>query len=207
MRRVALFVEDAAHEVFLNALLRRLAREHSVEVRVVPYSASGGLGRALRELKHFVNDLERGRVGWPDLLVVGLDANCHTYSVRRRQIEAALGHKAPTAVCAVPDPHVERWLLVDSAAFKAVVGRGCAAPDHRCERGRYKRQLIDAVRKAGLVPLLGGLEHTEDIVEAMDLTRVGISDASLGRALGDLRAVFNGWVSSDDRPDPRALGS
>ncbi len=54
MRSVALFVEDAAHEVFLNALLRLLVREHSVEVRVVPYSASGGLGRVLRELKRII---------------------------------------------------------------------------------------------------------------------------------------------------------
>ena len=38
--------------------------------------------------------------------------------------------RAPV-VLAVPDPHVERWLLLDGAAFKAAVGHGCDAPDQK----------------------------------------------------------------------------
>ena len=42
----------------------------------------------------------------------------------------------------VPNPHVERWLLLDGAAFKAAVGHGCDAPDQKCDRGRYKERLL-----------------------------------------------------------------
>ena len=94
---------------------------------------------------------------------------------------------------AVPDPHIERWLLVDSGAFKKVFGRGCNAPDHKCERARYKKRLIDAIRESGITPSLGGLEYAEDIVKEMDLEQAARNDASLQRLLGDLNAVFREW--------------
>jgi hypothetical protein len=59
---------------------------------------------------------------------------------------------------AVPDPHIERWLLLDGAAFKAVFGEGCDAPDLKCSRDRYKSRLIEAIRGTGVTPNLGGLE-------------------------------------------------
>jgi hypothetical protein len=55
----------------------------------------------------------------------------------------------------VPDPHIERWLLLDSQAFKEVLHRGCSAPDQKCDRDRYKLLLDEAVRAAEVEPLLG----------------------------------------------------
>ncbi|WP_343424444.1 hypothetical protein [Candidatus Amarolinea dominans] len=98
-------------------------------------------------------------------------------------------------ICAVPDPHVERWLLVDSAAFKAVLGRGCAAPDQKCERARYKRLLIEAIRQAGITPNLGGIEFAADIVAAMDLGQASRLDPSLQRFLDEMNGVFREWRS------------
>ncbi len=56
----------------------------------------------------------------------------------------------PITIYAIPDPHLERWLLLDSAAFKHVLGRGCSAPDQKCEKERYKQLLIQAILEAGL---------------------------------------------------------
>ena len=51
-----------------------------------------------------------------------------------------------SVIYAIPDPHIERWLLLDSAAFKKVLDKGCSAPTQKCERGLYKRLLLQAVR-------------------------------------------------------------
>lgn len=96
-------------------------------------------------------------------------------------------------ICAVPDPHIERWLLLDSSAFKHVFGRGCDAPDQKCERGRYKKQLTDNIVKTGIIPNFGGIEYMNEIVRAMDLEWVGQTDRSFGRLLSDLYAVFREW--------------
>ena len=42
-------------------------------------------------------------------------------------------------ILAPPDPHVERWLLLDGAAYKAVFGKGCDTPDLKCDRNHYKQ--------------------------------------------------------------------
>lgn len=193
MREIALFVEDFAHKEFLAALLERLAAEYAVAVHLDWRNARRGHGAVVNELKQFLRDLQRGRDGLPDLVVVATDANCKGLVERLRQITEVTGKVDVHTVCAVPDPHIERWLLVDSAAFKSVFGRGCDAPDQKCERARYKKMLIDAIRSSGVIPNLGGIEFADDIVAAMDLTRAAAADASLSRLIEDLRAVFKGW--------------
>lgn len=98
-------------------------------------------------------------------------------------------------ILAVPDPHIERWLLLDGAAFKAVFGKGCGAPDQKCERDRYKQLLIRAISATGVEPSLGGIEFAEDLVRNMDIDRAAHADRSLERFVNELRAVFHGWQS------------
>ena len=101
-------------------------------------------------------------------------------------------------VLAVPDPHIERWLLLDGAAFKSVFGRGCDAPDQKCDRGRYKHQLSEASRATNVVPRLGGIEYAEDIVQHMDIDRAAGADPSLRRFVDELRGVFRQWEVVSD---------
>lgn len=96
-------------------------------------------------------------------------------------------------VCAVPDPHIERWLLLDSAAFKEVLGKGCPAPDQRCERDRYKQQLLQAIRDTGRTPLLGGMEHAESLINAFDIARIAHTDNSFGKLVSELDDWFRKW--------------
>lgn len=193
MREIALFVEDFAHKEFLSALLNRLAKEYTVAVRMDWRNVRRGHGAVVSELKQFLRDLQLGRDSLPDLIVVATDANCKGMVERLRQVTEVTGKIAARAVCAVPDPHIERWLLIDSSAFKAVFNRGCDAPDLKCERDRYKRVLIDAIRATGVSPSLGGMEFADDIVQAMDLDRAAAADPSLGRLVEELRAVFRAW--------------
>lgn len=195
MRKIHLFCEDAGHEFFLKALLHRFGHEHGVPIQIKVLQARGGHGRMSTELKTYVDDLQTGRTGLslPDLIVVGHDANCRGFTTIRDEVLRVTEPYQSFVVCAIPDPHIERWLLVDSAAFKEVLGQGCTAPGQKCEKDRYKHLLIEAVLEAGETPILGGLEYADDIVNAMDLDRMLIADDSLGRLLQDLRRTFKSW--------------
>jgi hypothetical protein len=205
MINVSLFVEDSGHEKIIGALLNRYQSHFKIQIQVHYRNVRGGHGTALTELKEFLRDMKRGVVDVPDLLIVGIDANCKGYIEARREIVELVtkAERDPITIYAIPDPHVERWLLLDSAAFKEVLGKGCKAPDQKCERGRYKRALADAVREAGLLPLLGGLEHAEDIIKALDLVRVKAADASIRHFLDALEAQFKRWqLAEQSKPTP-----
>ncbi|MBI4580415.1 MAG: hypothetical protein HY718_11975 [Planctomycetes bacterium] len=188
-----MFVEDFGHEAVLIPLLRRLAADRGVQLKLTPRSARGGHGPMLSELEAYLADIRAGREKLPDLFVVGTDANCLGYAERKRQIEQTCREYAPLTVCAIPDPNIERWLLLDSGAFKHVLGGGCSPPDMKCQRDRYKQCLTTAVRAAGVQPLLGGLEYAQDIIERMDLEHVAIADTSLGHLVRDFRLRLNQW--------------
>jgi len=193
MRRVALFVEDSAHQRFLGALLQRLADEMDIDIKLDWRNARRGHGAVIKEFRQFLNDLQRQPGGYPDLIVAATDANCKGLRARTRALGDVTGKINLRIIFAVPDPHIERWLLVDSGAFKQVFGRGCDAPDQKCERARYKKMLVDAIRESGITPSLGGIEFAEDIVNEMDLDQAARNDASLQRLIDDLKAAFRAW--------------
>lgn len=193
MREIFVFAEDAGHEQFLRSLLMRLSAKYNTDIKITLRNVRGGHGRVVSELEQFIRDLRRSRDSLPDLLVVATDGNCKGYQRRKQELDAIAASLGEFVLYAIPDPHIERWLLIDSAAFKAVLGKGCAAPDQKCERDRYKELLRQAVRATGVAPLLGGLEYTDDLVRAMDLARMERADPSLGRLLAGLREKFEGW--------------
>lgn len=182
--RVAAFAEDAAHRQVIGALIGRVASDMGVELTVDWRSAVRGHGRVAQELNQYLDDLRRQGQPRPDLVVAASDANCR--GLRQREQDLMPTEPPVPLVFAIPDPHVERWLLLDGAAFKAVLGRGCAAPDQKCSRGRYKDLLLTAIRDAGHEPPLGGIEFAEDIVRHLDLA-LAARDASFRRFIEALR--------------------
>ena len=185
---VLLFAEDDAQERFVRVLIRRLAREISIDVTVRLRSGIGGLGRVLRELARFDAACRQRRERLPDVLVVAIDANCHGRNQRKQLVEHRAGQLIDRLVCAIADPHIERWLLLDGEAFKTVLGRGCQAPDMKCEKDRYKQLLAGEVRRTGIEPLLGGIEYAEDLAEQINLQRVGANDEGLRHFVEDFRS-------------------
>ena len=192
MRDVALFGEDYAHRQIVGAPVRRLAAEIRIEARMDWRSAVHRHGRVVQEFNTYLHDLNR-QGGRPDLIIVATDANCKGLNERSRELERP---NVPVPVIkAIPDPHIERWLLLDGAAFRAVLGRGCDAPDQKCERERYKRLLINAIYDAGIMPSLGGIEFAEDIVKYMNIDRAARSDPSLQRFVTEICQTFRQWQS------------
>ncbi len=197
MREIALFVEDFAHQEVIGALVQRLADEYSIDVQFNWRSAVRGHGRVVLELRDYLRDLRGQGSPLPDLIIVATDANCRGLNERKKEMDQTTT-PAPM-ILAIPDPHIERWLLLDSAAFKTAVGRGCDAPDRKCDRDLYKRRLATAIRAAGIMPSLGGIEFAEDIVQSMDINRAKRADRSFQRFVDPLVNVFQQWQRETDR--------
>lgn len=193
MPNVLVFGEDYAHEVVLRTLLDRMAAQHQIVIDVQVRSATRGHGHMIDELKAFIKELQRGRAALPDLFLVARDANCLGYTDRVKEVTEVVAGFQGLLATAIPDPHIERWLLIDPSAFREVLGQGCQPPDQKCDRDRYKQVLNDAVRAAGVEPLLGGLEFAEDIVRVMDLSRAERVDSSFAHLLRDLRNACQQW--------------
>ena len=192
MREIALFVEDYAHRQFVGALMERLVRECGINIRLDWRNATGGHGKVAREFDRYLHDIKRQSDSLPDLIVIATDANCGGLNARAAEFPDDIV-SVPLAR-AIPDPHIERWLLLDSSAFKRVIGQGCKAPDRKCDRGRYKHLLVEAIRAAGIGPSLGGVEFAEDLAREMDLARTARADKSFKRFVDALDDVFQSWT-------------
>jgi len=194
---IGYFLEDVAQERFLQALVERIAQDLGwprEALRHTPRNVTGGQGMATTALRQFLRDMRRGRERPFDVLVVVLDGNCQGYAEKRNEILAIAeqtGYPAPL-VCAVPDPHIERWYLADPAALRQVLGMEAnpALPSYKCERGRYKRALREAFAQADLIALLGGAEYGPALVEAIDFYAVGRADPAFRHFVEDLRAAL-----------------
>ena len=196
MFSINLFVEDHGHEAVLTALIQRLSQQYGVSIKTIAKTSTGGHGRVLSTLKEYISDLKDGQEAMADLLIVATDGNCLGYLKRKQEIDKAMKSFISPVIYAIPDPHVERWLLLDSAAFKQVLGKGCSAPDHKCDRGHYKRLLSEAIRQAGHASLLGGIEYAQDLVNEMDLEHIERTEDSFGKFLKPLRQQFQTWQQS-----------
>ena len=195
-RRVALFAEDNFHERFLRTLLERMAVEAAIEIEIEARSVSGGLPKVVEQFEAYVKDLRKQSATMPDLIVVATDSNCVGHTERKRMVVAVAARFPPIErllICAIPEPHIERWMLADPNAFAEVFGRGCTAPTVKCKKDEYKHLLVNEIRKSGIEAPLGGREFAEDIVLKLDLTRVAQNEASFGLLHSALRAKFQQW--------------
>jgi hypothetical protein len=196
MPSLVLFGEDTFHEDFVSVLVRRLSEEYGIQVSIRPYSVRGGITRMHHELGEFLRDLANDDEVLPDAIIAATDANCVGYVERKGVLERVLRNIPQfeyLMVYAIPDPHIERWMMIDGNAFRAVFGRGCNLPAPKCERGFYKNLLSNEIARSGIRAPLGGREYVNDIVQQMDLPRAGANEASFGHLLTDLRALFNRW--------------
>lgn len=190
LRQVVCFCEDIAHERFIRALIQRAAEVKNTAVQIKMLNATHG-SRVWLELRQYLKELKASQGSLPDVLVVVMDGNCKKASEVRRAIEQEvekLGLAIPHLVCAIPDPHIERWYLDDQRAFKSVLPN--SQPQklrYKCERDRYKKALRDAIRAAGVEPSLGGAEYGEEVAKVLSPDRLDRSFRDFWQAL--LRAL------------------
>jgi hypothetical protein len=202
MASALIFAEDDAQEKFVGTLTRRLCAESGLELDLRIRSAQGGFASMLNELQGFRMAWRKGTESLPDALIVAADANCRGLSECKKQIDARLVELTDWSLQAIADPHIERWLLLDGHAFQQVLGRGCAAPDQKCEKGHYKNLLARAVREAGIRPLFGGIEFAEDLAKRLDVARCAQQDRGFANFIQAFNAFTRRLKSAQRPPSP-----
>ena len=188
--KVGLFAEDEGHRGLITGVIRRVATDLRVDVDLIERTAMGGKAQVLRSLRDYVRDLVHGREPFIEILVVALDSDCDAAGKRRDALRAADGF-AGKIVLAIPEPHVERWFLLDPQAPARALGEGGAAalPDMKCEPNRYKQALRAAFAGMGVDPPAGGVLYGEEIADTMNL-ELACRHADFSAFLGDLRGAL-----------------
>ncbi len=189
---IILFAEDIAHEKFIEALVRRIAREGGVLLDFRVRVARGGHGKVLAEFMDFQRECLKFKIlGKPDLAVAAIDANCKGYQEARRSVEEKIEKDFQgRVVIACPSPHIERWYLADPDAIFRILGVRPNVGKTKCERDYYKQLLKNAAKKGETPSPLGGIELAPDIVQEMDLFKAGKMDGSFKHFHDDLQKAF-----------------
>ena len=197
MRKISLFVEDAVYENFLVALVQRVAKAYSIEINIKVSNVRRGHEDVISELKQYQQDLQHNAKDLPDLIIVGTDSNSKGFLQREKEINQAISSLADRVISMIPKPYIERWLFLDSEAFKKVFGTDCSVPYRKRNRDRYKRLLLQAIQDAGVIPLLGGIEYMADFVNAMNLQHLEQRDRSFRRFFKALQQRFEIWQQTE----------
>jgi hypothetical protein len=190
--RVAFFLEDSAQEAIIPPLFSRLAEEEGLPPADLEFQVLYARGGAsLEAFRIFLDDARDQPYLRSDLLVVGSDANCKGFTSRRDTV-TAMAAKFPSQefVTAIPDPHVERWYMLDLHALSQAAGVPLAVspPPYKCDKNYYKTLLRHAFRGTEVTPPLGGIEYGPLVAKSMDLYQAAKQDHGLADFIDKTRA-------------------
>lgn len=191
---VVFFLEDVAQEALIPSLVERLMTEEGknpddYNLRILS-SRGGG---SIRAYKDFLKQARRRASLGADVLIVGSDGNCNGFAKRRSQLlKVSTEELYPEVITAIPDPHIERWYLLDSQALAnaASVPVQAVPPHAKCDKGHYKKLLRDTFARQNLFPPLGGAEYGPLVAKTMDLYAAG----TLDHALRDFVDHVRSWL-------------
>jgi hypothetical protein len=138
-------------------------------------------GQSIAALKSYLQDAKKRGMSPVDCAVIGSDANCRGFLQKRELLQAEARGLSLTLITVIPDPHVERWFLLDPAALSAAVGKPLVphVPPYKCGKNEYKIRLKEAFQGSGIAPLSGGIEYGPEIAAHMDIYTVSKLDAGL----------------------------
>jgi hypothetical protein len=101
----------------------------------------------------FLRELENNQTNIPDILIIAIDANCKGFNEKQNEINDIIPSALKSfSILAVPDPHIEKWLMIDQKAFKNAIGHSFDLPAEKCEKNRYKNLLIEELQKENFSP-------------------------------------------------------
>ncbi len=192
------FLEDRAQEGFIRALVERVAKEDGIPSDGLKHSVRSARrgSRVIAEFRNFLKDSRRVGSSGADLIVVSIDGNCKGHNDRVKQLSKYLRPAdwfQSRILYAVPDPHIERWYLMDQKAVRDGIGltKPPEMPPYKCKKGHYKQILNQALRQAGIQSLLGGPEYAEKIIgNISDLKLFAEKNTGLEKFIQDLRKGF-----------------
>jgi hypothetical protein len=192
---VNFFLEDNAQESIVPPLFNRIIAENGLDSNCFNLSVlhSRG-GKSISALKSYLQDAKKRGMSPADCVVIGSDANCKGFVKKREMLLAEANGLALTLITVIPDPHIERWFLLDPAALSEAVGEKLVpnVPPYKCGKNEYKNRLKDAFKGSSVAPLSGGIEYGSEIAAKMNLYNVSKLDPGFEDFVR--QAVF--WLKS-----------
>lgn len=198
--KIGYFLEDRGHEIFIKAIVSRVAKEKGFQpgdwINDVRSAIGGG---SIKEYRNFLNNLSKIKEYFPfDILIVASDGNCNGYLKKKKQL---LGYAEKTKIAqldldrfvfAIPDPHIEKWYMNDPKGFNNAVGSGAlpVLPSYKCEKSHYKKIMSNAFTSSKITPQFAGYEYGERIVEEIDIYEAGKADNSFKHFCDDIGNVL-----------------
>jgi len=190
--KIIFFLEDSAQEVFICAMVERLIQDEGKNLRDYDLRVlSSRGGGSIRAYKDFLGQVKKRKYLDADVLIVGSDGNCNGFAKRKQQLmDASQSIPYPVVISAVPDPHIERWYLLDSQALAEAAGVPVqvVSPTVKCDKNHYKNLLKKALTEQGIIPPLGGAEYGSIVAKSMDVYRAGTVDHSLRDFIDQVRS-------------------
>jgi hypothetical protein len=190
--KIIFFLEDSAQEVFICAMVERLIRDEGKNLRDYDLRVlSSRGGGSIRAYKDFLGQVKKRKYLDADVLIVGSDGNCNGFAKRKQQLlDASRSIPYPEVISAVPDPHIERWYLLDGQALAEAAGVPVqvVSPMVKCDKNHYKNLLKKALTEQGIIPPLGGAEYGSIVAKSMDVYRAGTVDHSLRDFIDQVRS-------------------
>lgn len=195
--KVIYFLEDRAQEQFMLALVNRIASEVSIPSQLLSSTvmSSRGGSMVLNEFGQFTRDRRKAGVAGAAMIVVAVDGDCQGHAEKASQLLKKVKHTDPfrdILAFAIPDPHIERWYLVDQVALKKAAGlkQGIAPPPYKCQRAYYKKLLRDALREQDISSYDGSEFGAEIARNISDLHAAGKQDPSFAKFVEEVKRVL-----------------
>lgn len=197
--KIIYFLEDRAQEQFMVALVERIASEVSIpsEALSSDVMSSRGGSMVVEEFGNFARDRRKAGAAGAAMIVVAVDGDCQGHAKKTAQLLKKVKPTDPfrdILVFAIPDPHIERWYLIDQVALKKAAGleHGIAPPPYKCKRqkGYYKRLLREMLRDQN-IPSYDGSEFGPEIARNIsDLHATCRADPSFAGFVEDVERVL-----------------
>ncbi|AGY56943.1 DUF4276 family protein [Gloeobacter kilaueensis] len=195
--RLGYFLEDSGHEEFILGLVEHIAEEagyHRQQLSNDVRNSTGGKGRVISALQKFLQELRVGDNNPFDFLIVAIDGNCTGFLQKRTEVQELAERSKFTGniICAIPDPHIEHWYMADPLSFKKATDLDSqpVPPKYKCEKEIYKKALIEAFAKCGVIPPLDGIEYGRNFALEMNLYDACQRCPSLGHFVDEVRTAL-----------------
>jgi hypothetical protein len=138
-------------------------------------------GKSISALKAYLRDAKKRGASPSDCVVIGSDANCKGFAKKREMLKSEAADLSLSLITVIPDPHIERWYLIDAQALSTAVGETLQphTPPYKCDKNEYKKRLKDAFLNSTIFPLSGGIEYGPEVASKMNLYKASKEDPGL----------------------------
>lgn len=191
---IIFYLEDAAQEAIIPPLVERLIQDEGKNIGDYALLVLGARGGgSISAYKAYIKQVKKQKNLNADVLIVGSDGNCNGFTKRRQQLmDASKNIPYPYIITAIPDPHVERWYMLDGHALAMAADTAVQAvvPAIKCDKNHYKTLLKKTFTDQNVFPPLGGIEYGPEVAKTMDLYAAGTAD----HAFRDFVDQVRSWI-------------